>query len=172
LEAAQQRLEAIIKAIPVVRRPLERFYGSLSDEQRQRFNTMAVATKEGQQSRPTSSANDLTALCRQQSGSFANLSVQRIERVVQPDPQQQSAFDSLKNATEGAATSLQSSCPTATPQSPMARLDAVEGRLSAMVNATKSIHPALENFYASLSDEQKAKFNMMGPPPKTNSSQR
>jgi len=34
-----------------------------------------------------------------------------------------------------------------------------------MTDAIKSIRPALENFYASLTDEQKARFNMMGPPP-------
>jgi hypothetical protein len=28
----------------------------------------------------------------------------------------------------------------------------------------KSVRPKLENFYASLSDEQKASFNTMGPP--------
>ena len=34
-----------------------------------------------------------------------------------------------------------------------------------MVNAMKIIRPKLEEFYASLSDEQKARFNTMGPPP-------
>jgi hypothetical protein len=37
-------------------------------------------------------------------------------------------------------------------------------RLRAVADAIKSIRPALENFYASLNDEQKAKFNMMGGP--------
>jgi hypothetical protein len=45
----------------------------------------------------------------------------------------------------------------------MARLDAVGTRLRAMADTIKSV-PALENFYASLSAEQKARFNMMGPP--------
>jgi hypothetical protein len=34
-----------------------------------------------------------------------------------------------------------------------------------MANAIKLIRPALESFYASLNDEQKARFNMMGTPP-------
>ena len=33
-----------------------------------------------------------------------------------------------------------------------------------MANAIKSVRPALESFYAALDDEQKARFNMMGPP--------
>jgi hypothetical protein len=38
LDTAEQRLDASIKAIQVVRSPLERFYQRLSDEQRRRFN--------------------------------------------------------------------------------------------------------------------------------------
>jgi hypothetical protein len=51
------------------------------------------------------------------------------------------------------------------PQTPVARFDAVKTRLSAMVNAMKIIRPKLEEFYATLSDDQKARFNTMGPPP-------
>ena len=40
----------------------------------------------------------------------------------------------------------------------------------ALADAIKSVRPDLQNFYASLSDEQKAKFNTMGPPPKATSS--
>ena len=65
---------------------------------------------------------------------------------------------------------LQASCPTAVPQSPVARVDTVETRLTAMTDAIKSVRPDLQNFYASLSDEQKAKFNTIGPPPKATSS--
>jgi hypothetical protein len=39
-----------------------------------------------------------------------------------------------------------------------------ETRLNAMANAIKSVRPALESFYAALDDEQKARFNMIGPP--------
>jgi hypothetical protein len=34
----------------------------------------------------------------------------------------------------------------------------------------QSVRPDLNNFYASLSDEQKARFNTMGPPPNAGSS--
>jgi hypothetical protein len=52
----------------------------------------------------------------------------------------------------------------------VARVDTVETRLTAMADAIKSVRPDLQNFYASLSDEQKAKFNTIGPPPKAASS--
>ena len=96
--------------------------------------------------------------------------VQRIEQVVQPTAQQQSAFDDLQKAAQKAGDQLRSSCPTAAPKSPVARLDTVETRLGAMVDAIETVRPNLKNFYASLSDEQKARFNLMGPPPKSASS--
>jgi LTXXQ motif family protein len=164
LDAAEQRLDATIKAIQVVRSPLERFYQALSDEQRQRFNAMN-GSREG-----APSAANMTAACSQQGGSFIDLPVQRIEQVVQPTAQQQGAFNDLKQAAQKAGDQLQSSCPTAVPKSPVARVDTVETRLTAMADAIKSVRPDLQNFYASLSDEQKARFNTMGPPPKATSS--
>jgi hypothetical protein len=49
-----------------------------------------------------------------------------------------------------------------TAQTPVGRLDAMHDRLSAMVNAAKTLQPALNGFYASLNNEQKAAFNTLG----------
>jgi len=165
LDAAEQRLDATVKAIQIVRPPLEKLYQGLSDEQRQRFNAMNGSTK------GAPSAGNMVAACSQPAGSFIDLPAQRIEQVVQPTAQQQSAFDNLKRGAQNASDKLQSSCPTAVPLSPVARVDAVETRLSAMADAIKSVRPDLQNFYASLNDEQKAKFNTVGPPPKSAPSQ-
>ena len=93
-----------------------------------------------------------------------NVPVQRIEEVVQPNAQQQQAFDDLKKAAAEAADQLKASCPSAMPLTPVARLDAAAARLKAIVDAMNIVRPKLESFYASLSDEQKARFNTMGPP--------
>ena len=159
LDAAEQRVDATIKALEVIRGALARFYDSLSDEQKRRFNAMDRSTERAR------SAGDMAAICSQQAGSFIDLPVQRIEQVVQPTAQQRSTFDDLKKATQNAADQLRSSCPSAVPLSPVARIDTAATRLRAMADAIKSIRPVLENFYASLNDEQKARFNMMGPPP-------
>jgi hypothetical protein len=164
LDAAEQRLDATVKAIQIVRSPLERFYVALNDEQRQRFDAMNGST------RGAPSSGNMVAACSQGAGSFIDLPVQRIKQVVQPTAQQQSAFNDLKNAAQKAGDRLQSSCPTAVPKSPVARVDTVQTRLTAMTDAIKSVRPDLQNFYASLSDEQKAKFNTMGPPPNGTSS--
>ncbi len=100
-----------------------------------------------------------------------NPPVQRIEQIVRPTGQQQTAFDNLKKSAQEAAQQMQSSCPTAVPQSPIARLDTAEARLNSMLEAIKSVRPDLEAFYSSLNDEQKARFNTMGPPPQRASSQ-
>ena len=166
LDAAQARLEAMMKAVDIVQGPLQKFYDSLSDQQRQRFDAMGNAGN----GRATAGGN-VAALCRAQSGDVTDLPVQRIEQVVQPNgQQQQQAFDALKEASHDAAQQLQSSCPAQVPQAPVARLDAVKARLQAMVDAMNAVRPKLQAFYASLGDEQKARFNTMGPPPRSASS--
>jgi LTXXQ motif family protein len=159
LDAAEQRVDATIKALGVIRGALARFYDSLSEEQKRRFNAMDGSTERAR------SAGDMAAICSQQAGSFIDLPVQRIEQVVQPTEQQRSTFDDLKKATQNAADQLRSSCASAVPRSPVARVDTAATRLRAMANAIKLIRPALASFYASLNDEQKTRFNMMGPPP-------
>jgi LTXXQ motif family protein len=164
LDAAEQRVEVAINAVEMIRAPLEKFYDSLSDEQKRQFNSMNAL-------RPDAApANDPSALCSEQESSL-DLPVQRIEQIVQPTAREQSAFDELKTAAQQAADQLQSSCPTAVPQAPLARLETVETRFKAMAHAMNSFGPALVNFYALLSDEQKARFNTMGPPPQAALSQ-
>jgi hypothetical protein len=48
------------------------------------------------------------------------------------------------------------------PITPPGRLAAMEKRLQAMVDAAKTVKPALDGFYASLSNEQKARFDRIG----------
>jgi LTXXQ motif family protein len=159
LDAAKQRVDTTIKAIQIVRSPLERFYQALSDEQKRQFNAMGGST-----------GGNLASLCGQQAGGFINLPAQRIEQVVQPTEPQQSAFADLKKATQNASDQLQSSCPTAVPLSPLARLDTSETQLKAMADAIEAVRPSLKNFYASLSDDQKARFNTIRPSPSDPSS--
>jgi hypothetical protein len=157
LDATEQRLDATIKALEIIRGALAKFYDSLSDEQKPEFNAMNGSTERAWP------AVDIVAVCSQQVESF-DLPVQRIEQVVQPTAQQRSTFDELKKATQNATEQLRSSCPSAVPLSPVTRVDTLTTRLRAIADAIKSIRPTLENFYATLNDEQKAKFNMMGGP--------
>ena len=154
LDAVEMRLGAMIQAVQIVRAPLERFYGSLSEGQKERLSAMGASAN------LPSPAGGLSALCDPRAASFAQLPVDRIERTTQPTSRQEPAFKALKAASVNAAAQLQASCPGRTPQTPVERIDAVETRLQAMVQAATSVRPALAAFYATLSDEQKARFNM------------
>ena len=57
---------------------------------------------------------------------------------------------------------MQAACPDETPLTPTGRLDAMQKRLQAMIDAANTVKPALTDFYASLSSEQKARFNRIG----------
>jgi hypothetical protein len=165
LDAVETRLDATIKAIQIVRLPLASLYDSLSDEQRQRLET--IGAEENRHGRVTvaaspSDTDTLASLCGDQAESFTKLPTQRIEEIVKPTGPQQTALDQLKQASAKAADELRGSCPTHVGETPTARLDAMSNRLDAMVRAVKSLRPILGAFYASLSDEQKAQFNAMG----------
>ena len=167
LDTAQKRLDGMIQAAGIVRMPLDNFYNSLSEEQRQRFAALGPASDARTNRRGLASGNGLAALCSRRTESFTQLPVDRIEQAVKPTQEQQDAFARLKIASTEAANQLQASCPTQTPQSPMDRFDALGKRLGAMAEAIKTVRPALASFYGSLTDEQKARFNMLGPPQTT-----
>ena len=165
LDAAEKRLDGMLRAVQVVRTPLQNFYDSLSDEQRQRFDAL------GRSGTPGATGGDLAQLCGKQAGAVTDLPIQRIEQVVQPTAQEQGVFNALKEASVKAAERLQASCPPQMPTTPLARLDAVETRLKAMLTAMRTVRPKLQQFYASLGDEQKARFDTMGPPPNPSAQQ-
>ena len=167
LDTVQKRLDGMIQAVGIVRTPLDNFYNSLSEEQRQRFAALGTASDPRTNRRRPASGNDLAALCSSRTEGFTQLPVERIEQAVKPTQEQRDAFTRLKIASTEAANQLQASCPTQTPQSPMDRFDALGKRLGAMAEAIKTVRPALVSFYGSLTDEQKARFNTLGPPQTT-----
>ena len=164
LDAAQKRIDGMMQALAIVRTPLDNFYNSLNDERRQRFAALGAAPAERTNRRGFGSDNDLAALCSRRAEGFTQLPAQRVEQVVRPTQQQLDGFDRLKSASIEAANQLQTSCPSQMPQTPLDRFDAVEKRLSAMDVAMKTVRPALASFYDLLDDEQKARFNTLGPP--------
>jgi hypothetical protein len=92
----------------------------------------------------------------------------RLEYKVKPTDAQKAPFEELKAAAKTAAQKMQAACPEqakapddGTPRprlSPIDRLDRTEKRLEAQLDAIKTVRPAAEKFYASLSDDQKTKL--------------
>ncbi len=160
LDAMTARLEATLQTVQTVRPALENFYASLSDEQKERFNELGPKTSAANaEAREAAQAADS---CKQPKPGLANLPIEKIEDVINPTDAQQAELNKLQDATSKAVEIMQAACPDETPLTPPGRLDAMEKRLQSMIDAAKTVKPALQSFYSSLSGEQKARFNRIG----------
>jgi LTXXQ motif family protein len=91
-------------------------------------------------------------------------SVEHIQQDLSLDEDQIAKFNALKTASQKALQYLKESCPTGgEPVTPTARLDVMQQRLEAMLEAVREVRPALADFYGSLNDEQKARLNILDP---------
>jgi hypothetical protein len=161
LRAMTARLQATLEAVQTVRPPLEAFYNSLSDEQKGRFNELGPGKLRSSVEVTAALPSD-TKACAEAKPGLTNLPIEQIDEVVKPTGEQEKALDNLEDATVQAISILQAACPDETPLTPPGRLEAMEKRLQAMVDAANTVKPTLDDFYASLSNEQKARFNRIG----------
>ncbi len=162
LRAMTNRISATLEAVRIVRPALEKFYNSLSDEQQARFNALGPNIGERSQQQPQQDANARPDSCGEPKSSLTNLPIERIDAVIRPATSQKQALDRLSGATKKAVHVLQTACPDNVALTPVGRLEAMEKRLEAMLQAAKLVQPALDEFYATLSSEQKARFNTLG----------
>jgi LTXXQ motif family protein len=154
LDAMQKRLQGMAEAINIVSSPLDKFYASLTDEQKARINA-ANGTQD-----TTKSLANCGAV-----GSSTQWPQDRVEQAVRPTAEQQGKLDALKAAMADAADRLAKACPASLPATPSARLEAISMRLDTMITSVKGVRGALDDFYNSLTDEQKAQFNLIGRQP-------
>ncbi len=159
LAAMQQRIEAMVAAVQSVQPPLEKFYALLSDEQKARIN--ALANNERETGKSATAAMDQN--CGASQPGLTAWPTTEIDRVVRPTEAQRAGLTALQDAAARAADMLKAACPTENALTPPARLAAVGTRLDAMLQAVKMVRSALDAFYASLGDEQKANFDAIGP---------
>jgi LTXXQ motif family protein len=87
----------------------------------------------------------------------------RIEQTLSLTDPQRTKFSALKTASQRAIEYLNESCPKNDPVTPTGRLQAMERRLAAMLEAVRTVEPALDDFYGALTDEQKARMNSFEP---------
>jgi hypothetical protein len=102
-------------------------------------------------------------LCSGQTAGLTDWPIERIAQTVEPNDAQRAVLDELKAATAQALDILKAACPTALPSTPTGRIEAMHQRLDAMLQAVRTVRPVVEKFYQSLNDEQKARFNALGP---------
>ncbi len=160
LDQMQQRIEALVRAAEIVQPALAKFYDSLSDDQKARFNNMGAPAKETVGAGGASQADQSPqATCQ------ANITpwpTDRVAGAVHPNAEQRVKLDALADAAAKAGDVVKASCPTELPATPPGRLDAAIKRLDAMLKGIAIVRPALADFYNSLDDEQKARFNRLG----------
>jgi len=155
LIAMRSRVEAMQRAVQMVRPALEAFYNALSDEQKQRFNAL------DEDINTAGREIDVAGLCSRTNERSSGLPVARIEHSLQLSVRQDTALKDLNDASAQAADVLKGSCQPNQSLTPAGRLAVMEDRLNSMLQALDTVQPALGKFYDSLSDEQKARFNRL-----------
>ncbi len=114
---------------------------------------------------PEQSNAQVQELCKQPGGGVTAWPIADIDRVVQPNDEQRRLLNDLKSASQRAADTFAVACPAENDLAETApgRIATIIGRLKATDEAIMTVKPALEAFYASLSDEQKQRFDTLGP---------
>ncbi|MBZ0138674.1 MAG: Spy/CpxP family protein refolding chaperone [Pseudorhodoplanes sp.] len=105
----------------------------------------------------------MRAYCHPQAAGFGTWRLGQIEQIVKPDQNQRNAFDDFRAASDKAAQMLSAACPVEVPQTVSARLALMEARMTLMLDAVKTIRPAFDTFYATLTAEQKARLDASRP---------
>jgi LTXXQ motif family protein len=102
-----------------------------------------------------------SGLCAGQTAGVTDWRINEIAQLVEPDEAQRAALEELKAAMAKAVDMLKAGCPTDLPSTPTGRIEAMRVRLSAMLEAVRTVRAPLAKFYALLNDEQKARFNAL-----------
>ena len=149
-------------ALAILRPALEAFYNSLSDEQRARFDAIGPDLGRAEARAARNKAADANA-CGGDKAGLAAVPIETLRERLNPNDQQKALLDKLDDSTNAAIDALATACPDAIPLTPTGRLASMTRRVEATLRAVRTVRPALDAFYNSLSDEQKARFTNMGP---------
>lgn len=155
LAAMQARVEAMIAAVATLRPPLEKFFGLLSDEQKERVNALSQNRRRGV---------SLLEDCGVAQLGAPEWPTADIERAVRPTEAQRASLMALQDAAAKAADIVKGSCPTESLLTPTARLAAIGKRLDALLQSIKTMSGPLNDFYGMLDDEQKMRFDAISLP--------
>jgi LTXXQ motif family protein len=165
LAQMQQRLQTMLDAVNIVSPPLTKFYDALSDEQKARFNDMSPPTPQqpqASQGQPPQGQDAPPSLQAQCDAKIMAWPTDQIDAAVKPDDTQRTKLQALASAASQAADTIKAACPNEVPATPPSRLEAIGKHLQTMLQAVQTLEPPLTDFYNSLNDDQKARFNAMG----------
>jgi hypothetical protein len=143
----------------------ERRYGNDDDDGPRRWRERRFGGREGMM--PPMMGREammrpfgIARFCGPEVGRMGEFMIERVERATQPTAEQRPGFDRLKEAMGKASETMRGACTTERPVTPTGRLAAAEQRLAAMLDAVRTVRPALDAYYNSLTDEQKARLTL------------
>ena len=161
LASMQQRIEAMIAGVAIMQPALDKFYSLLNDEQKARLN--ALGEEERRRITARNRNRSLAQSCDVLRPTGLKWPAEEIEARLLPTDTQRASLVALQDANAKAADMLRTSCQADEAVTPPARLAVVGKRLDTMLQTVKLVRSALDDFYATLSDEQKAQFEAIGP---------
>lgn len=97
-------------------------------------------------------------MCGPGPAGFVQWRTERIEALKLTDAQR-AKFDALKAASTKSADASRAACSAAVPATVPGRMEAMEKRMEAMLAGMKAVRPVLDEFYGSLTAEQKAQLD-------------
>ncbi len=157
LQLMESQIEELTMAISIVRQPLQDFEQTLNDDQKAKFAAVPASPPAADHQ------NQSGAIAPSCGGSptAIDLTIDQIDKSVQPTDAQRPALADVKAAFAKAVDDLQAHCPTTVPPAAIARLDAIEARLDATWRSVLSIQVALSNFESKLDDAQRGRLDQM-----------
>jgi hypothetical protein len=102
-------------------------------------------------------------MCSPRVAGFAEWRIDRMERAISPNDAQKAALAELRTASTKAAEALSGACPQDYPKTASERLERMEKRMEAMLQAVKTVRPAFDALYKTLDDKQKERLDSVGP---------
>jgi hypothetical protein len=163
LNAIQDRIWIMHDALLTIRLPLEAFYNSLTDEQRQRLRVAqplsAGTAANATDGRDQTTADGRATMCAEPAAGSADWIMRAIERAAPPRERQRAGLKGLRQNSAAMAQLVAASCPTDPHLDPMGRFAAATDRLNVMLFAVMSMSPMLQQLYDSLDDKQKVELS-------------
>ena len=158
----EERLWAVYDADLVARPAIEAFYDSLTAQQRARFITAPTPAAFRDSNDANAQMGQRYQACATQSTGETERLIDEIIKTTRPTPDQQASLEDLRTKSSQMEKLLLASCAQPVPDSTLARLDAANGRLFAIISVANNLQIELNNFYGFLDGEQKAAFDRLG----------
>ena len=138
----QTMLWAVHDAAIQLRAPLAKFYGSLTDEQRQKFAAPASAQADPRSMTPAAIGKAVRRAAVDRSAD-----ARQAEQSLNLNQAQRASLDAFQKKSAEMGQFLMASCLKPIAATPVERIDAAADRLTALIFAASTVNLALNDFY-------------------------